>query len=113
MVERMEDKTSTCGHILLDKEKVAWKKLKDVLNIEKPTSSQHELKFSSGNLQQNSVRVFTRLDMVYMTKGSIGQILKAFQYFVKGNASKLDHQPISSDINIMGKKKGILLENEH
>jgi hypothetical protein len=36
-----------------------------------------------------------------MTKGDIGKILKAFQYFVKGDASKLDHQPISSVINIM------------
>ncbi len=39
--------------------------------------------------------------MFYMTKGDIGKILKAFQYFVKGDPSKLDHQPISSVVNIM------------
>jgi hypothetical protein len=47
IVEKMEDKTSTCGRILSNKENFAWKKLKDVLK--EPMHSQHGLKFSWDN----------------------------------------------------------------
>lgn len=41
-----------------------------------------------------------------MTKGgSTCPILKVLQYFVKGDASKSNHQPISIVINIMEEKK--------
>ncbi len=49
MVEKMEDKTSACGHILSNKKKFAWQKLKDVLNIKEPIHSQHGLKVSWDN----------------------------------------------------------------
>jgi hypothetical protein len=41
-----------------------------------------------------------------MTKGgNTCKRLKVFQYFVKGNASKSNHQPISSVINVMEEKR--------
>jgi hypothetical protein len=46
IVEKMEDKISACGHILSNKEKFAWQKLKDVLNIKELRHSQHGQKIS-------------------------------------------------------------------
>jgi exonuclease III len=106
IVEKMEDKTSACGHMLSNKEKFAWQKLKDVLNIKEPIHSQHGLKFSWDNFRHNSARVLVGLDKLSMTKGGNKcQKLKALQYFVRGDASKSNHQPISSVINIMEEKR--------
>ncbi len=106
MVEKMEDKTLARGHILSNKKKFAWQKLKDVPNIKEPIHSQHGLKFSWDNFWHNSARVLVGLDKLYMTKGgSTCQRLKALQYFVRGDASKSNHQPISSVINTMEEKR--------
>jgi hypothetical protein len=64
-VERREDKSTSCGKIMLDAESMAFQQLTAALRVEDVFPLASPIKFSWDNKRRDGVRVLAHLDRIY------------------------------------------------
>jgi len=96
MVELREDKSSVCGKIISERERLSWGALKLVLDIGEPVRSEKSLIYSWDSQRNGMERIMARLDRVsvsnYMQKGQTGRVS---YYVVRGDGVRSGHHPLS------------------
>jgi hypothetical protein len=96
MVETQANKSSICGRLIGNQEKLAWEGLKSDLNIADPFQRQRGLKFSWDNGRTNGERVLARLDRFYIFSiPAIGTSRSIISYTILGDSTLSDHHPVA------------------
>jgi hypothetical protein len=64
-VEYRGDKSSSCGRVVIDSERLAFNQITSALQVEDNFSASNQIKFSWDNRRRNGIRVLARLDRIY------------------------------------------------
>ena len=100
MVESSADKSSMCGRLVGDQERIAWDSLKSTLSIEDTFLPRQSLRFSWDNGRLQGERILARLDRIYTPKQRAGQHLKILSYRILGGCAISDHLPVVMQVNL-------------
>ncbi len=101
MVEKVEDKTSKCGKMISNCEKMAWEGLKTLLQVEEPKRSTRSLRSSWDNGRKQMECIMAKLDKMYLNvDSSLTPTLKSIRYIIRGNNERSNHHPTSCEVEI-------------
>ncbi len=101
MVEDKEDKSSMCGKLIPNKERLLWYALKLALEIHEPTRSNKSLKLSWDNQKSGRKIIMPRLDWIYIPIYlTSNQASNSSHYFVKGDGIKSNHHLVNCGLEI-------------
>jgi len=101
MVEKVEDKTSKCGKMIFNCEKMAWEGLKTLLQVEEPKRSTRSLCSSWDSGRKQMECIMAKLDKMYLNvDSSLRPTLKSIRYIITGNNERSNHHPTSCEVEI-------------
>ncbi len=101
MVEKVEDKTSKCGKIIFNCERMVWEGLKTLLQVEELNRSTISLHSSWDNGRKQSKCIVAKLDKMYLNVDSpLRPTLKYIRYIIRGNNERTNHHPTSCEVEI-------------
>jgi len=102
MVEDKVDKSSMCGRLIPNKERLLWDALKLALEIHESTRSNRNLKFSWDNQRSGRHKIMAKLDHIYITNYlASNQASNSPHYYVKGDGVRSNHHHFSCLLKIV------------
>ena len=99
-VERRQDKTNACDRLVPMIERMVFEALKAFLQIDEPSRSLDNLKFSWDNYRLDGLRVLARLDRFYVLQSTAIANRKIVSYKIKGDVGWSDHSPIELSVQL-------------
>lgn len=98
LVERREDKSSTCGKLISPAERRAFENLTGSLNLEDrfPNTgrTKSSTKYTWDNRRRDGVRILARLDRIYSFQPTGTQTNPMAEYYIKSDSNHSDHLPV-------------------
>jgi hypothetical protein len=90
-VERRIDKSSMCGKLIPDRERVVFSQLVAQLGVADDYPSTSPIKYSWDNKRHDGVRVLIRLDRIYTFQAVSPGVTPVAEYYIKGDSVHSDH----------------------
>jgi hypothetical protein len=101
MVESSVDKSTQCGRLISNSDRIHWEALKHALNIEDFFHHGRGFKYSWDNGRMEGQRILARLDCFYVFRNHPpGSSRSITQYAIQGDGTLSDHLPFDIIIKL-------------
>ena len=99
MVESAQDKSTLCGKLIPQRERLVWEAFKASFQLSDTFSHTGKLHFSWDNRRRDGCRILGRLDRHYVSSSPGSSFhLSTRNYLILGDSTTSDHLPVSIEV---------------